>query len=247
VNAVGIDVNTASASLLSYVSGIGDTLAKNIVNHRNQRGAFRRREDLMQVEKLGSRGFQQAAGFLRIREGEDPLDNTGVHPERYDLVRAMAQSLGVDPGALSAQPDLLDKLELNDFAAGDVGLPTLKDIVDELKRPGRDPRESFRAVKYDDSVRELSDLKPGAVLEGKITNVTHFGAFVDVGVHQDGLVHISELADRYVKDPIEVVSVGQIVKVTVLSVDLERKRIALSLRGKPKARPAPQKAAGTGQ
>jgi uncharacterized protein len=167
-----------------------------------------------------------------------------VHPERYELVRAMAHSLGVAPGDLSAQPEQLDRLRLNDFAGGDVGLPTLKDIVEELKRPGRDPRETFRAVKYDESVREIGDLKPGAALEGKVTNVTHFGAFVDVGVHQDGLVHISELADRYVKDPIEVVSVGQIVKVTVLSIDLERKRIALSLRRNPKVKPAQQKTAG---
>ncbi|MFO0984590.1 MAG: Tex family protein [Planctomycetota bacterium] len=234
VNAVGVDVNTASASLLAYVSGIGPAIAKNIVALRNERGPFARRSMLLEVGKLGARAFEQAAGFLRIRDGADPLDNTGVHPERYDVVRAMADSIGVAPRDLAARGDLLDRIQLDQFVTGEVGLPTLHDILDELRKPGRDPRQTFRAVQYDENVRELGDLKPGAVLEGKVTNVTRFGAFVDVGVHQDGLVHISELADRYVKDPMDVVSVGQIVKATVLSVDLERKRIALSLRQKPR-------------
>ncbi len=239
VNAVGVDVNSASPSLLRHVAGVGDSLARNIVSHRQQRGPFRSREDLKEVSRLGPVAFEQAAGFLRIPRGSNPLDASAVHPERYGLVEVMARDLGVEVGALVGS-DRATQLDPRRYVAGNVGLPTVRDILEELQRPGRDPREAFEPVCFDDSVREPADLREGMELAGVVTNVTRFGAFVDVGVHQDGLVHVSELADRYVKDPAEVARVGQRVRVRVLRVDLERSRISLSMR------PAGVRPRGTG-
>ncbi len=232
VNRVGVEVNTASAPLLSYVAGVGPTLARNIVEFRDERGGVASRRNLLDVPRLGPKAFEQAAGFLRIRGGEHPLDATAVHPERYALVEAMAADLGSDVGGLVRNEELLAKLEgrLSRYVSDDVGLPTLGDILDELRRPGRDPREAFEAPAFREDITEPKHLEPGMALEGVVTNVVAFGAFVDIGVHQDGLVHISQLADRYVKDPNEVVKVGDRVKVTVLSVDLDRNRIGLSMK-----------------
>jgi len=242
VNRVGVEVNTASAPLLSYVAGIGPTLARNIVAFRDRWGGLPSRRHLLEVQRLGPKAFEQAAGFLRVRGGDHPLDATAVHPERYALVEKMAADLGTDVGGLVQNEELLRRLEggLSAYVSEDVGLPTLRDILDELRRPGRDPRDAFEAPAFRDDVTEPKDLKPGMVLEGVVTNVVAFGAFVDVGVHQDGLVHISQLADRFVKDPNEVVKVGQRVRVTVMSVDLERNRIGLSM----KSRAAPEGAPG---
>lgn len=230
VNFVGVDLNTASWALLSYVSGIGESLAKAIVRHRDQAGSFPSRQDLLKVTRFGAKAFEQAAGFLRIRNGTDPLDNTAVHPERYDLVKVMAADLGVAVAELAARPALVEKIDLKRYVSGSVGLPTLLDIAAELKKPGRDPREQFAAATFRDDVNEIGDLREGMLLQGVVTNVAAFGAFVDVGVHQDGLVHVSHLANRFVKDPNDAVKVGQIVRVKVLSVDLPRKRISLSIR-----------------
>ncbi len=230
VNHVGVLLDTASASLLAYVAGIGAALAKKIVSHRERHGAFRSRKQLLDVSGLGPRAFEQAAGFLRIREGEHPLDGSAVHPERYPLVERMARDLGVKVAELVGNADLADRIQLSRYIGDGVGEPTLRDILGELKKPGRDPRKSFEPPRFRDDVRELSDLSPGMVLEGVVTNVTAFGAFVDVGVHQDGLVHVSQLADRFVKDPAEVVRVGDRIRVRVLDVDLARKRIALSAK-----------------
>ncbi|HOP40336.1 MAG TPA: Tex family protein, partial [Geobacteraceae bacterium] len=230
VNYVGVDLNTASWALLSYVSGVGPSLAKAIVRHRDDRGGFASRRELLDVPRFGAKAFEQSAGFLRIRGGSNPLDNTAVHPERYPLVESMASDLRVSLAALVADPALVSRIDLKRYVTEQAGLPTLKDILEELKKPGRDPRSEFRTVDFRDDVREPSDLKEGMVLQGVVTNVTAFGAFVDVGVHQDGLVHVSHLADRFVKDPNEVVSVGMVVKVKVLAVDLERARISLSMR-----------------
>jgi len=235
VNSVGVDVNTASPSLLRYVAGVGETLARNIVAARRERGGFRTRRDLLAVPRLGPRAFEQAAGFLRVPGGENPLDASAVHPERYGLVQAMARDLEVTVSALVSGDALVDRLDASRYVGGDVGLPTVRDILDELRKPGRDPRQEFSPVRFDEAVQEMADLTEGMVLPGVVTNVTHFGAFVDVGVHQDGLVHVSELADRFVRDPAEVVTVGQRVQARVLSVDLERRRIALSLKS-PDAR-----------
>ncbi|MBI5445847.1 MAG: helix-hairpin-helix domain-containing protein, partial [Deltaproteobacteria bacterium] len=230
VNSVGVDVNTASPSLLRYVSGIGENLARAIVAARRERGVFRRREELKAVPRLGPRAFEQSAGFLRIAGGEQPLDGSAVHPERYGLVERMARDVGADVSALVGNVRLVGGIDASRYVGEGVGLPTIRDILEELKKPGRDPRQAFEAPDFDDSVRELADLLPGMTLVGVVTNVTRFGAFVDVGVHQDGLVHVSELADRFVKDPSEVVAVGRRVKVRVLSVDAERRRIALSMK-----------------
>lgn len=233
VNRVGVELNTASASLLSYVAGIGPTLAKRIVETRDGRGGLRSRRELLEVPRLGAKAFEQAAGFLRIREGKHPLDRTAVHPERYPLVERMARDVGVPLDELVGNQAALERLaaRLEDYRSGDVGLPTLQDIMDELRRPGRDPREAFEPPAFRDDIREPKDLQEGMVLEGVVTNVVAFGAFVDIGVHQDGLVHISQLADRFVKDPGEVVRVGQRVRVKVAGVDLQRGRIALSMKG----------------
>jgi len=230
VNFVGVDLNTASWALLAYVSGIGDSLARAIVRYRDEHGSFPGRGALMAVPRFGARAFEQAAGFLRLRGGENPLDNTAVHPENYALVGRMAKDLGVDVAQLASDPALAGRIELKRYVDERVGMPTLRDIMEELKKPGRDPRERFEAFAFREDVQEMADLREGMILPGKVTNVTAFGAFVDVGVHQDGLVHISHLANRFVKDPNEVVRVGQTVKVKVLSVDLPRKRIALSIK-----------------
>jgi uncharacterized protein len=237
VNFVGVDLNTASWALLSYVSGIGASLAKSIVRYRESQGAFGSRKELLKTPRFGAKTYEQAAGFLRIREGANPLDNTAVHPENYGTVKAMADDLGFSVAELVAAPDKVAGVRLEDYMTDTVGLPTLRDIVEELKKPGRDPRRQFETVSFRDDVREISDLKEGMVLSGTVTNVAAFGAFVDIGVHQDGLVHISHLAHRFVKDPGEVVRVGDIVKVKVLSVDPDRKRIGLSIK---EAQPQPE-------
>jgi protein Tex len=232
VNRVGVEVNTASAPLLAYVAGIGPSLARGIVEKREAEGKLRSRQQLLEVPRLGPKAFQQAAGFIRIRGGAHPLDATAVHPERYELVEEMARELGRAVADLVEDQDAVGQLEsrLDRYISGDVGRPTLEDILEELRRPGRDPREAFQAPAFREDVKEPKDLKPGMRLQGVVTNVVAFGAFVDVGVHQDGLVHISELANRFVKDPAEIVRVGQRVTVTVLKVELDRNRIALSMK-----------------
>ncbi|NUP07928.1 MAG: RNA-binding transcriptional accessory protein [Polyangiaceae bacterium] len=248
VNLVGVELNTASAPLLSRVSGIGPTLAKRIVAHRNDKGAFGSRKALLDVAGVGPRTFEQCAGFLRVQGGEHPLDASAVHPERYELVEKIAKDLGVAVHKLVGDADLIGKIDARKYATGDVGEFTLNDIVAELKKPGRDPRKNFEPPAFRDDVRTLEDLKEGMVLEGVVTNVTAFGAFVDIGVHQDGLVHVSELADRFVKDPAEVAKVGDKVKVRVLEVDLTRKRIRLSAKsGAPRVGGSPQQGQQHGQ
>ncbi len=230
VNRVGVEVNTASAALLAYVAGIGPGLARSIVTLRDQRGRLASRADLKDVPRLGAKAFEQSAGFLRVRGGANPLDASAVHPERYALVQRMASDLGVDVSTLLGTDALVDSIELARYVSSVAGMPTLRDIVAELKKPGRDPRAAFEPPAFRDDLTKPSDLLPGMVLEGVVTNIVAFGCFVDVGVHQDGLVHVSQLADRYVKDPNEVVQVGQRVKVTVQSIDLARGRVALSMR-----------------
>jgi uncharacterized protein len=249
VNRVGVEVNTASVSLLSYVSGIGPTLAQSIVATRDARGGFDSRRALLDVPRLGAKAFEQAAGFLRVRGSRHPLDASAVHPERYSLVERMATDLGLTLPALLADPSALERVELARYVSDEVGLPTLRDIVGELRKPGRDPRAAFEAPGFRDDLTEPKDLREGMELEGVVTNIVAFGAFVDVGVHQDGLVHVSQLADRYVTDPNAVVAVGQRVKVRVLGVDLPRNRIALSMKKPASAegRPAdPRSAAKPG-
>jgi uncharacterized protein len=244
VNQVGVEVNTASAPLLARVAGIGPSLAKKIVAHRNDNGAFKSRKALLEVAGMGPKTFEQAAGFLRVRGGEHPLDASAVHPERYALVERMASDLGVPVASLIGDAKAVDRIDMRRYLGDDVGEFTLKDILAELKKPGRDPRATFEPPKFRDDVRTLDDLKPGMELEGVVTNVTAFGAFVDVGVHQDGLVHVSQLADRFIKDPSEVVKVGDKLKVKVLEVDLQRKRIALTAR--KNERPQPQQGLSQG-
>ncbi len=233
VNAVGVEVNTASAELLSRVAGLNKAIAENIVAYRDENGPFTSRAQLKKVPRLGAKAFEQAAGFLRIRNAKNPLDSSGVHPERYSVVEEMAKNLGCKIEDLLTTEQLRNRINLKDYVKGDVGMPTLKDILAELARPGRDPREQFEAVEFAEGIEKPSDLKVGMKLTGIVTNVTAFGAFVDVGVHQDGLVHISQLADQYVSDPSEVVKVGQKVQVTVTEVDLARNRIALSMKAAP--------------
>ncbi len=232
VNRVGVDLNSASWALLRYVAGITERTAQKIVEHRNSTGKFHSRAQLTSVPGVGPKTFEQAAGFLRIRGGDNPLDGTAVHPESYPVVEQIARKLGISVDELIKHPDLLEKVNKQEFS---VGVYTLSDILEELRKPGRDPRERFVAPSFKDDVKEIADLKPGMALEGVVTNVTKFGAFVDVGVHQDGLVHISELSNRYVQDPNEVVKVGQIVKVHVLNADPKAKRIALSMKTAPAA------------
>lgn len=232
VNRVGVELNTASPAILEHVAGIGPALAKAIVARREEVGPFRRRKDLLDVPRLGRRAFEQAAGFLRIRDGQDPLDGSAVHPERYRLVAQMARDLGVRPGELVGAPELVDRIDPDRYLSAEVGRPTLEDILAELRKPGRDPREAFETAAFREDVTTVDDLEEGMELEGVVTNVTAFGAFVDVGVHRDGLVHISELADRYVSDPGEVVRVGQPLRVRVLSVDKARNRISLSAKSR---------------
>ncbi len=230
VNFVGVDLNTASWALLAYVSGVGPALAKAITRYRDENGSFSSRKALLKVPRFGAKAFEQAAGFLRIRDGKNPLDNSAVHPERYKLVESMAADLGVSLAGLVADAVLVDRIELKRYVTEEVGLPTLNDIVAELKKPGRDPRSQFQTASFRDDIREINDLQEGMILQGVVTNVTAFGAFVDIGVHQDGLVHISHLANRYVKDPNDAVKAGQVVKVKVLSADAQRKRISLSIK-----------------
>ncbi len=243
VNAVGVEVNTASKELLSYVSGLGPTLAQNIVDYRTEKGPFKRREDLKKVPRLGPKAFEQAAGFLRIRNAENPLDRSAVHPESYHIVERMAKELGCTPLDLVKDVELRNRIKLRDYVTDTVGMPTLQDIMEELAKPGRDPREKFEAFSFQEGVSKPEDLRPGMTLPGIVTNITKFGAFVDVGVHQDGLVHISEMAHEFVTDPNEHVKVHQKVMVRVLEVDLARKRIALSLKHDSAAEAMRQKAA----
>ncbi|MBX3440286.1 MAG: helix-hairpin-helix domain-containing protein, partial [Planctomycetaceae bacterium] len=230
VNAVGVDVNLASSSLLAHVAGIGPKLAERIVEYRDSRGPYESRQELLDVPKLGRKAFEQAAGFLRIRDGRDPLDNSAVHPESYRVVERMAAKLSVSPTRLVGNASLADQINAQDFVDEQCGLPTVQDILAELTKPGRDPRREFQAPQFAEGVNELQDLRAGMILEGAVTNVTKFGAFVDLGVHQDGLIHISELAHNYVQSPSDVVAIGDVVQVKVLDVDVAKKRIALSLK-----------------
>lgn len=230
VNAVGVDVNTASSHLLTYVSGLGPVLAQNIVEYRKANGAFQSRSELKKVPRMGPKAFEQSAGFLRIRGGENPLDNSAVHPERYPVVEQMARDKKCKVADLIGRETLKSELELTKYVTDEVGLPTLNDILTELAKPGRDPRSAIKVFEFADGIYSLSDLQPGMVLPGIVTNITRFGAFVDVGVKQDGLVHISEIADRFISDPSEVVKLHQHVRVKVLEVDMPRKRIAFSIK-----------------
>jgi uncharacterized protein len=233
VNAVGVELNTASKQLLSYVSGLNSTLAENIVAWRNENGAFQSREELKKVPRLGEKAFEQAAGFLRVRGGKHPLDASAVHPERYALVERMAADAGCATDELIGNEEARKKIDLKRYVSDEVGLPTLQDIINELAKPGRDPRKQFELFSFQEGVEKPADLQPGMKLGGIITNVTAFGAFVDIGVHQDGLVHLSQLADHFVRDASEVVKVGQKVQATVIEVDLKRNRIALSMKSNP--------------
>jgi len=230
VNAVGVDLNTASAPLLSRVSGLSRSLAEGIVFHRDSHGAFRTRKALLEVSRLGPKTFEQCAGFLRIRDGDEPLDASSVHPEAYDVARRIVAACGRDLRAVMGDSAALKKLNPRQFVDDRFGLPTVQDILGELEKPGRDPRPEFKTATFADGINEVADLKPGMILEGTVTNVAAFGAFVDIGVHQDGLVHVSQLSDRFVKDPHQIVKAGQIVKVRVVDVDLKRQRIQLSMK-----------------
>ncbi|WP_152047325.1 Tex family protein [Aureimonas psammosilenae] len=240
VNAVGVDVNTASPALLAHVSGIGPTLAEAIVAHRDKEGPFRTRRALLKVPRLGPKAFEQCAGFLRIQGGTEPLDASAVHPEAYPVAKKIVAASGKELRALMGDGTTLKSLDPNRFVGEGFGLPTVKDILAELEKPGRDPRPAFKTATFTDGVHEISDLRPGMVLEGTVTNVAAFGAFVDIGVHQDGLVHVSQLADRFVKDPAEVVKAGQVVSVRVVEVDAKRKRISLTMKREGGADSAPR-------
>jgi len=230
VNTVGVEVNTASRQLLSHVSGLGDSLAKNIVDYRSKNGPFNSREELKKVPRFGDKAFEQAAGFLRIRDAVNPLDRSAVHPESYALVYKMAEKAGAGITDLMEKEDLRKKINLKEFITTTVGMPTLTDIMNELAKPGRDPRVKFDFFEFEKGIHSIEDVKAGMILPGIVTNITNFGAFIDIGVHQDGLVHVSQLADRYVKDPAEVVKLNQKVMVKVLEVDIQRKRIQLSMK-----------------
>jgi uncharacterized protein len=230
VNYVGVELNTASKELLTFVSGITPTVAQNIVNYRNENGAFKTRKELLKVAKLGPKAFQQAAGFLRIRGGVNPLDNTAVHPEIYAVVEIMAKDVGVTLNNISQFKDKIKSVKLDKYVTDTIGIPTLKDIISELEKPGRDPRAEFKYATFREGIKEISDLKIGMELEGSVTNVVAFGAFVDIGVHQDGLVHISQLADQFVDDPNKFVKVGQVVKVRVMEINEKLKRISLTMK-----------------
>lgn len=246
VNAVGVDLNTASAPLLARVSGLTPGLAEAIVARRDAEGAYRSRKDLLQVPRLGPKAFEQCAGFLRIPDGENPLDASSVHPEAYPVARRIVEACGRPLAEVMGNGTLLKSLDAARFVDDTFGLPTVRDILSELEKPGRDPRPEFRTAKLADGVETMADLKPGMALEGTVTNVTNFGAFVDIGVHQDGLVHVSQIADRFVRDPAEVVKAGDIVRVRVLEVDMPRKRIALTMRKDGGAAADSRPAAGDG-
>ncbi|NJK67051.1 MAG: RNA-binding transcriptional accessory protein [Richelia sp. CSU_2_1] len=245
VNYVGVDLNTASKELLTFVSGMSPTVAKNIVNYRNENGAFKNRRQLLKVPKLGPKAFEQAAGFLRIRSGENPLDNTAVHPESYAVVQAIAQDLNLPLTDVTQISEKIKSVNIKKYVTDRVGEPTLRDIISELEKPGRDPRAEFKYATFKEGIKSIADLAVGMELEGIITNVANFGAFVDVGVHQDGLVHISQLADRFVEDPKQIVKVGQVVKVRVLEINEKLKRVSLTMRLQEKEqkfdRPSPRK------
>jgi uncharacterized protein len=230
VNAVGVHVNTASAALLARVSGLSSTVAENVVRHRDANGPFRSRKELLKVPRLGDKTFEQCAGFLRIADGDEPLDASSVHPEAYPVVERIVAATGKPIRALLGDAPSVRGLKPEQFADERFGVPTVRDILKELEKPGRDPRPEFKAARFADGVEDIKDLKPGMVLEGVVTNVAAFGAFVDIGVHQDGLVHVSALSNRFVKDPHDVVKPGQIVKVKVMDVDVKRQRIALTMR-----------------
>lgn len=230
VNQVGVELNTASKQLLSYVSGLGPGLAEKIVDYRKKNGAFRSRGELLKVSRFGDKAFEQAAGFLRIRDAENPLDSSAVHPESYHIVNRIAQKLNCSVKELVGNKDIKTKVKPQEFVTDKAGLPTIIDILEELAKPGRDPREKFDLFEFDKNINTIEDLKPGMVLNGIVTNITAFGAFVDIGVHQDGLVHLSQMANRYIKDPNEVVKLTQQIKVKVLEVDVARKRISLSMK-----------------
>lgn len=237
VNKVGVELNTASKELLTYVSGLGPKLAKSIIDYRNDKGAFKSREEVLKVPRLGNKAFEQAAGFLRIRDAKNPLDSSAVHPESYDIVYQMAKDAGCTVEELMHSEELRKKIDINKYVSDTVGLPTLNDIMEELAKPGRDPRQKFELFKFAEGIEKMEDLKQGMKLPGIVTNLTAFGAFVDIGVHQDGLVHISQITDRFIKNPAEVLKVAQKVDVTVVEVDLARKRIQLSMK-EPGAKPA---------
>jgi len=247
VNQVGVNLNQASEALLSYVSGITKNVAKAIVAHRDSNGAFASRGDLIKVSGFGPKAFEQAAGFLRVPDASHPLDASAVHPERYALVETMAKDLGVEVKELLGNKELVAKIELTKYASDEVGLPTLRDIAMELEKPSRDPRAEFKYASFEEGVNKISDLKAGQWMEGVVTNVANFGAFVDIGVHQDGLVHISQISDRFVKDAKDVLAVGQVVRVRVLEADTEQKRIALSMKTEDAANAAPRERAPRGE
>jgi uncharacterized protein len=230
VNSVGININTASKHLLTYVSGLGPALAQNIVTYRTANGPFRSRRELLKVSRLGEKAFEQSAGFLRIREAANPLDNTAVHPERYALVERMAADLGVGVAELIARPELRRRIRLQDYLSTDVGMPTLRDILAELDKPGLDPRGQAKPFDFG-NVSTIEDLQPGMILPGIVTNITNFGAFIDIGIKEKGLVHISQIADKFVKNPADVLRLNQEVQVKVLEVDVSRARVQLSMRG----------------
>ncbi len=230
VNQVGVEVNTASRELLARVAGLNDTIAANLVRYRQDNGPFTTRRAFLNVPRLGPKAFEQAAGFLRIRNGHNPLDRSGIHPESYGIVERMAQDLGCVPGDLAGNPGQVKQIDPKAYVTGQTGLPTLTDILAELRQPGRDPRKAFQTAAFDPSVQTIEDLRPGMTLHGIVTNVTAFGAFVDIGVHRDGLVHISQMADRFIKEPNEVVTVHQPVQVRILEVDKNQKRISLSMK-----------------
>ena len=230
VNGVGVDLNRASVQLLAYVSGLNAGIAKNIVAYREENGPFVSRKQLADVPRLGPRAFEQSAGFLRISGGENPLDSSAVHPESYHIVDAMAKDLGAMVVDIMKKSDIRKQIDVSKYVTDTVGIPTLNDILDELAKPGRDPRDKFEEFSFADGIEKIEDLRPGMKIPGIVTNITAFGAFVDIGVHQDGLVHISRMADRFVKNPADIVKVQQKITVTVLEVDLERNRIALSMK-----------------
>jgi uncharacterized protein len=246
VNGVGVELNTASKHLLAYVSGLSNSLAENIIKYRTEKGGFTSRAELKEVPRLGEKAFEQAAGFLRIRDAAHPLDSSAVHPERYALVEKMATDIGCGVADLMRDDSLRKKINLQNYISEDVGLPTLQDILAELSKPGRDPRKAFEAFNFAEGVEKPTDLTIGLKLPGIVTNVTAFGAFVDIGVHQDGLVHVSQLSDQFVRDASEVVKVGQKVQVTVMEVDLKRNRIALSMKSNPDFEPRQNRGAPGG-
>jgi uncharacterized protein len=251
VNAVGVDVNTASAALLTRVSGLNTTLANQIVAHRDANGPFANRDALKKVPRLGPKTYELAAGFLRVPAGDNPLDASSVHPEAYPVVQRILADLKLDMkgaiGNLIGNTDVLKRIDAAKYVDDRFGLPTVRDILKELEKPGRDPRPAFKTVTFQDGVNDLKDLQPGMQLEGVVTNVTNFGAFIDIGVHQDGLVHISALSNKFVKDPREVVKAGDIVKVKVLEVDVARKRVALTMRMQDEVKPASPTSAPAGR